>query len=257
MTRPTALVFAMPPVGHFQRVRALLPGMIDAGLNVVVLTDERFRDAVEGCGASFVDLFGRYPLDDVDPESTPPPVRFVSYAGRYAREIISDAAALTPALVVYDTFAVIGRVVASALDIPFVNVCAGHDRRPGRVVDGYLRDPRLSVSAACHRAIESLHELGLDDVTALSWADGVSPYLNVYCEPPAYLRADGRAAFEPIAFYGSLSPDSGPRAATATPSSTRRRPPAGVRLARLRRLAALPHRDAIRARGDRGRAGST
>ena len=107
------------------------PGLIDAGLNVVVLTDERFRDAVESCGASFVDLFGRYPLDGVDPESTPPPVRFVSYAGLYAREIITDAAALTPALVVNNTFAVIGRVVASALGIPFVNVCAGHDRRPG------------------------------------------------------------------------------------------------------------------------------
>ena len=137
-------------------------------------------------------------------------MRFVSYAGLYAREIITDAAALTPALVVNDTFAVIGRVVASALGIPFVNVCAGHDRRPGRVVDGYLRDPRLSVSAVCHGAIESLHALGLDDVTALSWADGVSPYLNVYCEPPAYLPADGRAAFEPIAFYGSLSPCSEP-----------------------------------------------
>ena len=32
----------------------------------------------------------------------------------------------------------------------------------------------------------------------------------MYCEPPAYLPADGRAAFEPIAFYGSLSPCSEP-----------------------------------------------
>jgi UDP:flavonoid glycosyltransferase YjiC (YdhE family) len=33
---------------------------------------------------------------------------------------------------------------------------------------------------------------------------GLSPFLNVYCEPPAYLTEAERRVFEPVAFYGSL-----------------------------------------------------
>jgi len=102
----------MPPVGDFAWLRPLIPGLVDAGLDVVVMTHARFRDDVERAGAAHFDLFERYPLEAADAESEPPPVRFVSYAVRYAREIVADAAALDPAIVVHDTFGVIGRVVA-------------------------------------------------------------------------------------------------------------------------------------------------
>jgi len=206
VTRPLALVFAMPPVGHFQRLRPLVPGLVDAGLDVVVATHGRFRGDIERSGARFLDLFARYPLDGLDEDSQPPPVRFVTYAGHYAEEIIRETAKLAPNLVVYDTFAVIGRVVAHVLGVPYVNVCSGHDRVPSRVEAGYRTDPRVSVSSACHEAIRVLREVhGLDDVTHLSWVSGVSPHLNVYGEPPAFLSDEGREAFAPLVYYGNLS----------------------------------------------------
>jgi UDP:flavonoid glycosyltransferase YjiC (YdhE family) len=204
VSRPVALVFAMPPVGHFARLRPLIPGLVDAGLDVVVLTHARFRGAVERSGATLVDLFDRYPLEPADTESEPPPVRFVSYAGRYAREIVADSAALDPSVVVYDSFAVIGRVVGRLLGVPYVNVCHGHDRPPGPTLARYRADPRLAVSDACRRSVAALHELGLDEITPLSWVDALSPYLNVYGEPPEFLSAESRAAFAPVAFYGSV-----------------------------------------------------
>lgn len=206
MGRPVALVFAMPPVGHFNRLRPVIPALVDAGLDVVVATHERFRGDVERSGARFFDLFERFPLEGLDEASQPPPVRFVTYAGHYGAEIAADLAELAPNLVVYDTFAVVGRVVASALQLPYVNVCSGHDRVPARVVDGYRSDPRVSVSPACQAAIVTLREdHGLDDVTHLSWVSGVSPYLNLYGEPPQFLSDEGRQAFAPLDYFGCLS----------------------------------------------------
>ena len=40
-----------------------------------------------------------------------------------------------------------------------------------------------------------------------SYVEGLSPFLNVYCEPPPFLDEDVRKAFEPLAFFGSLAPD--------------------------------------------------
>lgn len=211
MKRSVVLVFAMPPVGHFARLRPLIPGLVDAGLDVVVMTHARFREFVERAGATFFDLFGRYPLEDADSESEPPPVRFVSYAGRFADEIVRDSRELAPALVVYDSFAVVGRVVGRVLGVPYVNVCHGHDRPPARTVARYRDDPRLHVSEACHRAVKTLRSsFGLEEITPLSWVDAVSPYLNVYGEPPRFLSDEGRAAFEPIGFYGSVLPGPDP-----------------------------------------------
>lgn len=207
MSRPVALVYAMPPVGHFARLRPLIPGLVEAGLEVVVMTHERFRGDVERAGAAFVDLFARYPLDGVDDTSEPPPVRFVTYAGRYAREIVADAAALAPSVVVYDSFAVVGRVVGRVLGVPFVNVCYGHDRAPTRTLERYRTDPRLSISDACIRAVETLRaDFGLDEITPFSWVDATSPFLNVYGEPSAFLSAETRDELEPLVFYGAVAP---------------------------------------------------
>ena len=45
------------------------------------------------------------------------------------------------------------------------------------------------------------------DASPFSWFTALSPVLNVYCEPPQYLPEETRRLFEPIAFFGSLSPD--------------------------------------------------
>jgi UDP:flavonoid glycosyltransferase YjiC (YdhE family) len=250
MSRPLVLVYAMPPVGHFQRLRPVVAALARAGLDVVVATDRRFQAAVERCGARFDPLFERHPLDGLDEGSQPPPVRFVTFAGRYAEEVVAEAAALEPDVVVYDTFAVIGRVVGVALGVPYVNVCSGHDRVPARVLAGYRTDPRVRVSAACLAALQALRErFGLQDASHLSWVDGASPYLNLYCEPPAFLSEEGRQAFAPVVCVGSLAV--GPERGPAGPD------PWGPRRAGVRRVLVclgsvgwrLFHEDASRAVG--------
>src|SRR5207253_6574839 len=57
------------------------------------------------------------------------------------------------------------------------------------------------------RAVSVLRErYGMDDASPFSYVSGLSPFLNVYCEPPQYLDAEERRVFEPVAFFGSLPP---------------------------------------------------
>jgi UDP:flavonoid glycosyltransferase YjiC (YdhE family) len=73
------------------------------------------------------------------------------------------------------------------------------------VVPALRTDPRVDLSPACLDAVETLRTRhGLDDASPFSYMAGLSPHLNVYCEPPAFLTDDERRPFEPIAFYGSL-----------------------------------------------------
>jgi UDP:flavonoid glycosyltransferase YjiC (YdhE family) len=66
-------------------------------------------------------------------------------------------------------------------------------------------DPRVDVSPACRDAVETLRSRhGLADASPFSYVSGLSPHLNVYCEPAAFLTEDERRAFEPVAFHGSL-----------------------------------------------------
>jgi MGT family glycosyltransferase len=132
-------------------------------------------------------------------------MRSVSYAGHFGDRIISDIAALEPALVVYDTFAVIGRVVASQLRIPSVNVCAGHNVDPERYQRVLATDPRVVIATRCLRAVEMLRDkYAVADASPFCYLASISPYLNIYAEPPEYLTAAERRIFEPIAFFGSL-----------------------------------------------------
>jgi UDP:flavonoid glycosyltransferase YjiC (YdhE family) len=205
MRRPAAAVFAMPEASHFQRLRPLVADLARAGIEPHVFTDRRFRPEVERAGGRFVDLFAAHPLEAVDRESVPVPCRYVSFAGAYADQIAGEVEKLRPSLVVYDTFAVIGHVVARLLGIPYVNVCAGHNVDPARFVERLEDDPRVSIAPSCHRAVETLRErYGVADASPFSYLSGHSPFLNLYCEPAAYLTEEERKPFEPIAFYGSL-----------------------------------------------------
>ncbi len=199
--------FAMTEAGHFQRLRPLISGMAERGFDVHVFTDRRFAAGVERAGGRFVDLFGTHTLEAADDESSPFPSRFVSFAGTYAEEIAREVETLGVSLIVYDTFAVVGHVVGRLLGIPYVNLCAGHNMNPERFLADLQVDPRVSISPRCHRAVDELRDrYGLADASPFSYISGVSPFLNLYCEPPAFLSEDERAAFEPIAFFGSLPP---------------------------------------------------
>lgn len=205
MSNPTAVVFVMLADGHFQRLRPLISELTGRGITAYVFTGGRFETRVQQAGGIFVDLFAKYPLERADAESRMRGSRYVSFAACYADEIIKDVEALRPSLVVYDTYAVVARVVAKALGIPYVNVCAGHNIDPARFLPLLQADPELHVSPRCHRAVEVLRDrYGLEDASPFCFMSGLSPFLNVYCEPAAYLTESERGVFEPIAFFGSL-----------------------------------------------------
>ena len=204
MPRPVA-VFCMPDRSHVNRLRPLIAGLASRGVPVHVFTGRDFRSHVERAGGIFEDLFASGSIEDADGDSMPMPCRLVSFAGRYAGEIRDRVAALAPALVVHDTFAVVGWVVADLLRIPRVNVCAGHNVVPSRFIAGLATDPRVRVSPRCVEAVERLQTIyGVPDASPFSYVAGVSRDLNVSCEPPEFLDEAGRRAFEPLAFYGSL-----------------------------------------------------
>lgn len=204
--RRRAVVFlGMPENGHFQRLRPLISGLSGAGITAHVFTHARFKRQVRQAGGVFYDLFSKYPLERADDESLPIPSRYVTYAAKYAEGIRRDVAKTGASLVIHDTFAVVGRVVASLLDIPRVNVCAGHNLAPARILAVLSNDPRVRTSRACLDAVKVLREsYGMTDATPFSYVSSISPTLNVYCEPPEFLEKDERSVFEPLAFYGSL-----------------------------------------------------
>ena len=101
----------------------------------------------------------------------------------------------------------IGHVVGRLLGIPYVNVCAGHNMDPARFVPVLREDPRARDLAELPACVEVLRERhGVDDASPFSYVSGLSPFLNVYCEPPQYLTETERQVFEPVAFFGSLPP---------------------------------------------------
>ena len=194
--------------GHFQRVRSVVAGLARLGVRVVVHTDRRLRDDVRAAGGEFADLFGRCRVEDADRLSWPPVCRYVSFASAFADQLREDIGASAPDLVVHDTFAVAGQVAARLLGVPYVNVCAGHAVVPERFLAILSDHPRVSISTDCERAVDRLRARGgFDDISPFSYVTGLSPHLNLYCEPPAFLPDADRHVFEPVAFYGSLAAD--------------------------------------------------
>lgn len=207
MTRAIA-VFCMPDRSHFQRLRAVIADLATHGFEPHVFTHARFRDDVVRLGGRFVDLFSRRPIEGIDDESWPHPIRFTSFAGRYAGDIARDVAAIGAAAVVYDTHAVVGVAVARQLGIPYINVCAGHAVVPDRFVTILREHPRVRVSPKCQAAVEQLRlRDGIEEASPFWFATALSPHLNLYCEPPEFLAPADRSIFAPLAFFGSLPSD--------------------------------------------------
>lgn len=198
--------FSMAALSHFRRCRALLEAMTASGFEVTAFTGRQFEAEAVAAGAAFVDMFENRPLAAADDVSVPLPCRYVTWAGRFAAEVIEQARRFDPDLIVLDSFAVIGRVVARALGVPHVNVCAGHNISHAKWIPIMQDWPAVAVSAECERQARCLRdEYGLEDASPLCWIAPPSPYLNVYCEPPEFLTEEERGDFEPLAFFGSIS----------------------------------------------------
>lgn len=199
------VVFCMPEEGHLRRLLPIVRGLHARGHGVHVFTHNRFLPQVVSAGGILADLFSRWPIEAADAESRPVPCRYVSFAGHFADEIVAAVRPLRPSLVVYDTFAVIGRVVAADLGVPAVNVCAGHNVAPAPFLLQLASDPRVAIAPACHAAVERLRSRHrMPDASPFAYVNSLSETLNIYCEPPDFLTPAERQAFEPIAFFGSL-----------------------------------------------------
>jgi len=146
----------MPEEGHLRRLLPVVRGLHARGFDVHVFTHSRFVRQVVTAGGRFVDLFTAWPLEAADAESRPVPCRYVSFAGHYAADVLATVRPLRPSLVVYDTFAVIGRVIAAELGVPGINVCAGHNVDPAPFLRQLAADPRVAVAPACHAAARGL-----------------------------------------------------------------------------------------------------
>lgn len=195
----------MPDASHFYRLCSIISGLAARGLTVHVFTGRRMQSAVEDAGGRFVDLFEKHSLESADAESVPLPSRLVTYAGRFADHVARRVAALSPSLVVHDTFAVVGWVVADMLRVPRINLCAGHNVVPARIIEELKTDPRVKISPRCADAVHLLRtKYGVANASPFSYVEGLSRQLNLYCEPPEFLDESERAPFEPLAFYGSL-----------------------------------------------------
>ncbi len=202
----SVVVFCMDQRGHTQRLIPVISALNIAGIHVHVFTSQRFSKDIVEAGGLHIDLYEGRLLDEADPSSTPNPCRYVSFAGYYAEQIVSRAAALKPSLVLHDGFAVIGQVVAQALGIPRVNICAGHNREPEAALKALIDDPIVNISENCRNAVKTLRDkYGIKNASPFSYVTSLSDDLNLYCEPPRYLSEEQRKPFEPIAFFGSLS----------------------------------------------------
>jgi UDP:flavonoid glycosyltransferase YjiC (YdhE family) len=215
------VIFTMGANGHVQRLRPLVAALAARGMEPWVFTDARFEADIRAEGGQFTDLYDGRPLAAVDDESRPMPARYVSFAGHYAAGVIDQVAALRPAVVMADTFATIGRVVAAALGLPHVNVCAGHNVDPARFVAQMQADPRVHVGPGLESAVALLRDrYGMADASPLSYIDGLSTVLNLYCEPEQYLTPAEREVFEPVAFFGSTPSADAIAARTRTSAPT-------------------------------------
>ena len=197
-----------PGGGHAERLLPIVQGLSRRGFDVHVMTRADVGEFVKAAGGIFSDLYKKYPVDAADRESVPFPIRLVSFAATYLEPLTVEIAALRPLLIIYDSFMVVAPLVARRLGIPHIGVRAGHAQEPSRAIDAMRADPRVRISAACEAAVAKLRASdGFSDASPFSYLDGVSPYLNLYPEPPAFLDDESRLAFQPLAFFGSLAPD--------------------------------------------------
>jgi UDP:flavonoid glycosyltransferase YjiC (YdhE family) len=215
------LAFSSNWEGHLRRVLSVVQRLAAGGATVHVCSELRAPESIVAGGALVHDWFERYPVALADSASLPFSCRQVTYAGQFGDRAAAEMRPLAPDLVLYDTFSVIGRVVAHVLDVPGVNVCAGHNVDPAKALEQLLAIAPVRISDACWRAAGRLRdEFGWANASPYSFAHGASRWLNVYCEPSQFLAEADRAAFEPVAYFGSL-----PDEVLSTPAASRRDDP--------------------------------
>ncbi len=208
-TRRTIVAFVFPGQGHLNRMLPVVSGLCGRGIQVVFYAPEPARPFVERTGAQFRDIFGGRPMEVPDDASTPLPVRCVSFAGYWGDQLTQEVAALNPALILHDSFALVARVVGYHLKIPRVAMRAGHNQRMKMMMaEGRVREP-VHIAPACESAVAALRERhGIPDATPFSFlADDPDVDLNIVSEPPEFLPPGALEGLEPVEFFGSCWPE--------------------------------------------------
>jgi UDP:flavonoid glycosyltransferase YjiC (YdhE family) len=205
---PVILAVEMGYAGHLRRMVPILRGLVEAGAHVHLLSSLASREVVQPLGVQHHDLFADGTADQSDEDTWPRSLRGLAFAADHGEAILQRAAALTPNLILFDSFAFLGEAMARRFGIPSVSLISGHNRPPASSAES-LR--QTGVQHLSPRALESMVVLrdryGLHvEVPTDLWSIQ-SPWLNLYGEPPEFLPADAREPFHPIAFFGSLQPE--------------------------------------------------
>lgn len=207
MSQPPILLVCMSDLGHLQRQLSVVESLTARGRRAYVLTDPRFEAQVKQAGGILIDLYEGRPLEAADATSIPVPSRYVTFAACYLESLVRQLTPLRPALVIYDSFAVVAPLLARSLGVPAVSICSGHAALFERHLARLQVDPRVRTSLACLEAVRRLRDdYGLATASPFSYLDNLSPVLNLYGEPPQFLTDEERVRFEPVAFFGTLAP---------------------------------------------------
>src|SRR5262245_43532136 len=174
MAPARAVVFCMSGRGHFHRIRSVTSSLRQAGFEPIVFTHQMFQADVERAGGVFSDLFSRFPVDAADSESWPEPVRYTAHAAMFGAAITEEVAALQPAIVLHDTFAVVGSIVARRLGLPHVNICAGHNVAPEPFIRVLETHPRVFASERSRQAAEKLRAEGVPNASPFAYVLNLS-----------------------------------------------------------------------------------
>lgn len=208
MPKRPIVAICVQGLGHVKALMAVVAELVtERDQEVVVMTREDLRSEVEPAGARFVDLYAGRPIEAVDDSSIPVPSRYVTFAGVHGEGIAAEIARLSPGLILYETYSVIGPVIATSLGLPYVNVVPNHALVPERAARELRGEARVSTSPECWAAVARLRDLhGIADANPFSYVEAFSPHLNLYPEPVEFLAEEDRPALEPLAFFGTLSP---------------------------------------------------
>lgn len=207
MRRRHVVAFTIPAYGHIHRLLPMIAGLRERGVTVDFFAHKIARDKVEQAGARFVDLYATRDKDVPDGETLPLVMRNVSFAGYWGEDVAREVAALRPDLILHDTSAVVGRVVAHHLKLPRVAMRAGHVVDPNRAARELSMRETLRISPQCWESVAKLRERhGIPDASPYTYLTDAGADLNICSEPPEFLAPDERARFEPLEFFGSYWP---------------------------------------------------
>lgn len=202
---------------HFNGVIVVVEELVLAGATVRVWTDAAFRSRVLAAGAEFADLFAWGSLESTGDRSSLHGARGVTFAAVYGDRIVEAASAFGADLVIHDSFALTGRLVAEQIKLPRVIVTAGHAVNAAAFRQGLLGDPRVVIDQRCWEAVDVLRtRFEMADASPFSYVADPSPWLNICKEPAEWVNAAEHLFLDPIVHFGALPRDAIQRG-TSTP----------------------------------------